>query len=154
MIQKVRVTSGPKGTPINLLHSPPKAWSIQPLRREYPAFRAPDRLWTAHTYRNVSVWSVVSCSVRNTAVVCHVLGAGKNLFFLLPSSCLSTFWNVSCRSVSSLVPSWNSKTFSLLWLHVVVCPKLICSSLWVTGREIFLLVCYKASRHTRRLSLR
>jgi hypothetical protein len=76
-------------------------------------------------------------------------------FFLLPSSCFPTFCNVSYPSVSSLFPSWNSKTFSLLWLHVVVCPKLICSSFWVAFREFFqatlyVLVGYEASCYTRR----
>jgi hypothetical protein len=49
-------------------------------------------------------------------------------FFLLPSSCFSSFYALHSSSVSSLTPSWNSKTFSLLRLHVAVCPKLIYSS--------------------------
>jgi hypothetical protein len=83
----------------------------------------------------------------------------KTSFCLLPSSCFSTFCNVSYPSVSSLFPPWNSKTFSLLWLHVGVCPKLIYSSFWVAIREFFqaalyVLVGYEASYYIRRYLLR
>jgi hypothetical protein len=104
---------------------PPSTEALESLRCEYPAFRVPDLLWKAHTYRTVSVCAVVSCGVRHTVVDRHVPWTGQNLFSLLPSSCFSTFCNVPCPSFPSIFPSWNSKTSSLLWLHVVVCPNLI-----------------------------
>ena len=89
------VTAEPKGTFINLLPFPPRPERVEPLAGEYPAVLSPDRLWNSTHVQTVSVWAVVSCSVRHTAMKCHVPRTGQNFFlffrFLLVLQLYLTF---------------------------------------------------------------